>query len=144
MTHRDRTPAAECLEGLSDRFYPSSMKAMTDIEKLVRELDRVRDLAQLYVATVRIHFGARLKRARLFGSAARGDWTRESDIDVLILLDRVESEDFDFLIATAMRMGVLDSGMLLQPLPMTADAFDEMKRRERRLALEIEREGIEL
>lgn len=120
------------------------MHQMADIESLVRELERVRGLAQRYAETVRNHFGARLKRARLFGSAARGDWTKESDIDVLILLDHVAPSDFDYLIDTAIRMGVLDSGMLLQPLPMAADEFEEMKRRERQLALDIEQEGIEL
>jgi predicted nucleotidyltransferase len=120
------------------------MQEATYIEKLVSELARVRELAQQYATEVRKHFGARLKRVRLFGSAARGDWTQESDIDVLVLLDRVNPEDFDYLIDTAMRMGVLDSGMLIQPIPMTANEFDEMKQRERRLALDIEREGIEL
>lgn len=120
------------------------MHQMADIESLVRELECVRGLAQRYAEAVRNHFGARLKCARLFGSAARGDWTKESDIDVLIILDHMAPADFDYLIDTAMRMGVLDSGMLLQPLPMTKDEFDEMKRRERRLALDIEQEGIEL
>ena len=117
---------------------------MAELERVVRELNQVRDLAQRYAETVRHHFGARLKRARLFGSAARGDWTRESDIDVLILLDQVTSEDFDYLIVTATHMGVLDSGWLLQPLPMTEEEFNKLKSRERRLALDIEHEGIEL
>jgi predicted nucleotidyltransferase len=35
--------------------------------------------------------GARLKGVYLFGSYARGEAGEESDVDVLIVLDRVES-----------------------------------------------------
>jgi len=41
-------------------------------------------------------------------------------------------------------MGVLDSGWLLQPLPLPEEEFNKLKSRERRLALDIEHEGIEL
>lgn len=35
-------------------------------------------------------YGSRLKRVYLFGSHARGEATPESDVDVLIVLDRVD------------------------------------------------------
>jgi len=33
------------------------------------------------------HYGIRLKSVILYGSAARGDWNEDSDIDLLVLLD---------------------------------------------------------
>jgi len=36
-------------------------------------------------------YGARLRGVYLFGSYARGDGSEESDVDVLIVLDRVEN-----------------------------------------------------
>ena len=36
-------------------------------------------------------YGSRLKAVILFGSYARGDYTRNSDLDVLIVLDAYES-----------------------------------------------------
>jgi predicted nucleotidyltransferase len=40
---------------------------------------------------LRALYGARLRRVLLFGSWARGDAHPESDIDLLVALDRVES-----------------------------------------------------
>ena len=51
------------------------------IQPLLKELKE--DLGRLY--------GVRLKGVYLFGSYARGEANEESDVDVLIVLDRVES-----------------------------------------------------
>lgn len=42
------------------------------------------------------HFGGRVERVLLFGSRARGDSRSDSDIDVLIVLDKVREEDRDW------------------------------------------------
>jgi len=103
-----------------------------------------RDVACRFAAAARRHFGTRLKTARLYGSAARGDWFAESDIDVLVLLDLVRSKDADWLIHRAYELGLRESGLLLQPLFMAESDFDELLKRERLFALEVQREGISL
>lgn len=92
------------------------MESGLDIDALVADLNRVRSLAGRYAATLREHFGARLKRVILYGSGARGDWTSESDIDILVLLDQTEPTDIEYIVRTATAMGVLDSGLVLQPI----------------------------
>lgn len=110
----------------------------------VGDLERARGVAGNFAADVRLHFGARLKAVRLYGSAARGDWSTESDIDVLVLLDRVVPEDEDWLIHRAFELGLKKSGLLLQPLFMAESDFAALLTRERLFALEVRREGIDL
>ena len=105
---------------------------------------RARRIAGEYARQVRSHFGHRLRSIRLFGSAARADWTPASDIDVLVLLDDVTGPDKDWLVQRALAAGVLDSGIVLQPLYMTERDFRELRERERLFALDVEREGIVL
>lgn len=69
------------------------------IQRLLKELKE--HLGRLY--------GARLKGVYLFGSYARGEASEESDVDVLIVLDRVESysQEID-------RTGEIISGLSLR------------------------------
>jgi hypothetical protein len=122
----------------------ASVNSQTHIAELEATLDRVRAVAQKFADAARDHFGPRLVRIRLYGSAARGDWTPESDIDVLVLLDQVTSGDMDWICREATRHGLLDSGWLLQPLPMPADEFERLKNQERSFALDVEKIGREL
>jgi len=117
---------------------------ITAIKTAEGDLAQARVVAREFAAEVRLHFGERLKAARLYGSAARGDWSAESDIDVLVLLDHVESLDGDWLIHRAFELGLGKNGLLLQPLFMTESDFVELLTRERLFALEVQREGIDL
>jgi len=110
----------------------------------VPDLATVRAVAARYADQVRVHFGPRLHRVCLFGSAARGDWQLRSDIDVLVLLDKLEDADEQWLATAAVRTGMMQNGLLLQPLYMTASAYADLLRRERRFALDVETEGIDL
>jgi hypothetical protein len=49
------------------------------------------EIAQAVAGDLRALYGARLRRVLLFGSWARGDADPESDIDLLVVLDQVES-----------------------------------------------------
>lgn len=46
-------------------------------------------------------FGSRLVLVKLFGSKARGDFHRESDIDVLVIIKNLSKEDKNWIIDTA-------------------------------------------
>lgn len=92
---------------------------------------------------VRARFGARTREVRLFGSHARGDAHEESDVDVLVVVeDLSEAERRDvFDMAYA-----IDSSspewLGLSPLPYAASQAADLRARERRLLLDIDREGV--
>lgn len=113
-------------------------------QALEMQLAQIHAVAERYAAEVRARFGKRVRRIRLYGSAARGDWTPESDIDVLVLLDEVATEDSRWLSARAFAMGLMETGLLLQPLYMPEADFTHLRNRERRFALEVEKEGMDL
>jgi predicted nucleotidyltransferase len=97
-----------------------------------------------FVAGLRGRFGPRLKMVRLFGSYARGSAHEDSDVDCLVLLDDVTDDDDRAVTDLAGDLTWQIGGVVISPLVMSAAAFGEWKRRERRTPLEIEREGIAL
>jgi len=111
--------------------------AVAGIKTTEGDLERARVVAREFAAEVRLHFSERLK-------AVRGDWSAESDIDVLVLLDHVDSVDGDWLIHRAYVLGLTKNGILLQPLFMSESDFVKLLTRERLFALEVQREGIDL
>lgn len=120
---------------------PTTIQDLRDNETRLAE---AKSIAQKFASEVRDHFGDRLREIRLYGSAARGDWTPESDIDVLVLLDHLTTADEEWIIGRAVALGLFDSGYLLQPLFMTESDFSQLRRRERLFAGEVDREGIAL
>jgi predicted nucleotidyltransferase len=87
--------------------------------------------------------GDRLVKFVLYGSRAKGDYDQESDIDIAIvvkglsrelknqILDKVAGIEFVYLTP-------------LSTFVLSEEEFEHLKRRERRIALDIEREGIPL
>lgn len=87
--------------------------------------------------------GDTLVRLLLFGSRARGDHEPGSDIDVAVvvtglrsahknkILDEIADMEVEFLVPISAHV-------------MSADDFNRLLSRERRFALDIEREGVPL
>lgn len=87
--------------------------------------------------------GDRMLRITLFGSRARGDYSNDSDIDVAIIvrgltrelknkiLDRVAEIELKYLTP-------------LSTFVLSEDEFNHLRKKERRIALDIEREGVPL
>lgn len=87
--------------------------------------------------------GDRMIRLVLYGSRARGDSDRRSDIDIAIIvrglttdlknrvLDAVADVEMEFLIP-------------LSTFVVSEEQFEYLRQRERRIALDIEKEGIPL
>lgn len=48
---------------------------------------KVQSLLLQYLTEVRKIYGSHLKSVILYGSYARGDYTKDSDIDIMILVD---------------------------------------------------------
>lgn len=99
----------------------------------IREfVDRVRDL-----------LGSGMRDARLFGSRARGEGHEHSDLDIAIVVGaggRARRHDIYDL---AFDIG-LAHGVELAPLVIEETRLRELRARERRIAFDIEREGIPL
>jgi predicted nucleotidyltransferase len=88
-----------------------------------------------------------LLSVRLFGSYARGEAHEDSDVDCLVLLDRVDLADdrgiTDLVADLSWQIGGVVISVI-SPLVMTETTFAQWKMRERRVPLDIEREGIVL
>lgn len=88
-------------------------------------------------------FADRLVDVRLFGSHARGDWTADSDIDVLVVIaaqtEAERREVFDFA------WDVYTRNLLhISPLALSDAEWNDLKSRELLIARDIEAEGIRL
>lgn len=104
----------------------------------------VRTTLDAFVAGLRGRFGSRLRTVRLFGSYARGEATEESDVDCLVLLDRVAREDDRAVTDLAADLIWQLDGVVVSPMVMSVDEFEAWKASERRTPLAIEREGVPL
>lgn len=104
----------------------------------------VRETLDAFAAGLRQRFGARLRDVRLFGSYARGEAHEDSDVDVLVLLDRVDRADDRCVTDLAADLIWQLHGVVIEPLVVSAERFAAWKARERLLPLDIEREGIPL
>jgi predicted nucleotidyltransferase len=87
--------------------------------------------------------GSRLKGLYIFGSKARGDYDPESDVDLAILVDGIDGETkrkiIDLVVDVEVKYFVVISSLVL-----SWKDFTDLKKRERRIALDIEGEGISL
>jgi predicted nucleotidyltransferase len=87
--------------------------------------------------------GDQLVSMVLFGSMARGDYYDESDMDVAVIVHgltrRLKGQILDEVAKFE-----LEHHMPLSVLVFSEEEFNHLKKRERRIALDIEREGISL
>jgi predicted nucleotidyltransferase len=111
---------------------------MTDLEHLTKEekagLEEIKERVQTIV-------GQRLRGIRLFGSKARGDFDPESDLDIAILVDGLDQETkrkiIDIVADVELKFLVVVSSLVL-----SWEDFQSLRSRERRIALDIESEGV--
>ena len=87
--------------------------------------------------------GDRLVNMVLFGSRARGDFSDESDIDVAIIVRGLTPKLKDKILDEVAELE-LKHDMPLSLLVFSEEDYHHLKKRERRIALDIEREGIPL
>ena len=89
---------------------------------------------------LRAAYGGRLVDVYLFGSRARGDHDPDSDIDVLIILDEIDSYAADLrLSGVATSRLSLEDGVTISRLLATRDSWE---RRDRPILQAIASEGI--
>lgn len=95
------------------------------------------------VERVRALLGEELCELRLFGSRARGEGTEQSDLDIAVIVTprgrarRHEVHDLAFDIGYA-------HGVDIAAWVVEEGRLNELRTRERRIALDVDREGIRL
>lgn len=111
----------------------STVNLSPEEQKILRELKL--DLVQL--------LGKERLKLILFGSKSRGDYGVKSDTDVAIIIQDLTKKLKNLILE---RVADLEfkHAMSLSVLVLSDADFDALKKRERAIALNIEREGIAL
>ncbi|MBN1774145.1 MAG: nucleotidyltransferase domain-containing protein [Deltaproteobacteria bacterium] len=111
------------------------------VERLPSEL---RPLLAAYRRLLEGRFGARLQGIRLFGSRARGDAEPDADADVAVvvagLTDAERVDGIDLALEAWREAG--PEAPLIHPLLWSDRQAADRKAAERRIALDVEHEGI--
>jgi predicted nucleotidyltransferase len=87
--------------------------------------------------------GSAMLKLMLFGSRARGDADPDSDVDIAIIVRGCDSRMKDRILNTVAAVE-LEQGVPLSTLVLSEEDYERLLERERRIALDIEREGMEL
>jgi len=88
-------------------------------------------------------FGERLEALALFGSRARGEGDEDSDVDVLVSVNGLSSQEArEIAYATGDLLTRYD--VLVSPFAVSSERYAELRERERRIAAEIDRDGVPL
>ena len=87
--------------------------------------------------------GDRLAKYALFGSKARGDFSADSDLDVAIIVRDLTGSQKRQILQKVAEIE-LEHLLPMSTLVLSENYYEHLKNRERRLALDIEREGISL
>ena len=87
--------------------------------------------------------GDRLVKMVVFGSRARGDLDAESDTDIAIIV-RDLSRELKYQILDTVAEIEMKFVIPLSVIVFSENEFERLKKRERRIALDIEKEGIPL
>ena len=78
----------------------------------------------------------------VFGSRARGDASKYSDMDVLVVLDKIKSEsDRDYVSECAWEVG-FKYGIVIVPIVYAREEWENSPEKYSLLALAIKKEGI--
>ena len=87
--------------------------------------------------------GTSLVKLVLFGSRARGDADPDSDVDVAIIVSGYDAQMKDRMLDVIAAIE-LEQGVPLSTLILSTTEYVRLLERERRIALDIEREGVAL
>jgi predicted nucleotidyltransferase len=103
--------------------------------------DNERQALAVYVDRLLSAEGRRIQNVILFGSKARGDANADSDLDVLVIIDRYDSQTDHIVTKTAARVS-LEYDTLLNTHIVTADRWAEMHRWAATLWQQVQRDGV--
>lgn len=101
---------------------------------------KIKELLEEFKKEIEKLYGDRLKQIILYGSHARGDFTEESDIDLLIVLKGkvVPGKEIDRMIDIITEIN-LKYGMLISIYPVSEEDYKKVNSP---LLINVRREGI--
>ena len=112
------------------------LKTRQKNNKVCREINQ-----DLKILLKKIRNKYRLQRAILYGSFARGDYNKASDIDLILVSNEFKGRIFDRVgIVLNLYKGKRD----LEPLVYQQEEFEKMVREERPFIISALKEGIDL
>lgn len=94
-----------------------------------------------FIHQIREEVGDRLKEVRLFGSRARGNHSRESDYDLLVIVDKVTPQLEESIEALGTRW-LLDEGVVISTFVFSEADLERL--RFEPFIMNIEREGVRI
>jgi predicted nucleotidyltransferase len=106
--------------------------------------EEIRESLDALKARLSLLLGRALARLVLFGSRARGDADPDSDVDVAVVYRGGADAGTKRRILEAVTSVELERCVPLSTLIFSEEEFGRLRDRERRIALDIEREGIAL
>jgi predicted nucleotidyltransferase len=122
---------------------PSQETRTTDRLSHLTPLER--EAVGRYVRALGERLGARLARAILFGSRARGEGHEESDLDVAVVVRGPEREVYRQVYDSAAEITMdYDFGVRLAPLLLSEETLEDLRDRELAIAGAILEEGVPL
>ncbi len=95
----------------------------------------------IFVGRLKKYFGVHLQKIILFGSRARGDHSKDSDYDLVLIFDRVTSQDKEFINDLEGEM-LYEYSVVFSAFPFTNE--DLAGKRFEPFIMNAQREGIEL
>jgi len=114
---------------------------------MIRSLACLQDNERLalaeYASRLRAAAGRRVQDVVLFGSKARGDAGADSDLDVLVIIDRYDHQIDRLVTRTASRVS-LEYDTLINTHIVTAERWAEMRQWAATLWREVQRDGVPL
>lgn len=103
----------------------------------------LRGAVERFKRAIEDRWPGRILDVRVFGSVARGEQHAESDLDVFVMVDEIDSEIKYGICDAAWSVNYeLDMPFQISTLVMSKEHFEELLRRERRIAQDILNEGI--
>lgn len=106
-------------------------------------MDNTLDILQELKESLKKLCGDQILKIVLFGSRARGDFDEDSDIDIALIVRELTPKLKDKILDNVAEFE-LRHDVVLSVIILSEEDFNHLKERERRIALDIEREGIPL
>ncbi len=117
------------------------MKVSTNIKK--RLTDQELRAVSLFCDFLKKEAGEHIHAIVLFGSRARGEGHEDSDVDILIVLNK-EDNSLKIKIWDHAYKVFNDTDIVISPLVLSLEQFEKLLNHERLIALTIQKEGIKL